>query len=124
MTHSHSHSHGHGHTHDHGEVERTEEPRFDRGTRVRLTEAVLEKYKRRPEYAQGAEGVVEQLRGAYLPPTATSDTEGEYLYSVRFRPREIWGADHPEANGSVYLDVWEDALERTQSPAQKATTDE
>jgi len=121
---THSHSHGHGHAHDHGKVERAEDPRFDPGTRVRLTEAVLEKYKRRPEYAQGAKGVVEQLRGAYLPPTATDDAEGEYLYSVRFRPREIWGADHPEENGSVYIDVWEDALARTQPTEQEAATDE
>lgn len=118
-----THSHSHGHAHDHDEVTLAEEPRFDPGTPVRLTEAVLEKYKRRPEYAQGAEGMVEQLRGAYLPPTATGNTEGEYLYSVRFRPREIWGADHPEENGSVYIDVWEDALERTH-PEERESSDQ
>lgn len=102
---------GHAHSHDHGSVELDAEPRFNPGERVRLNRAVIEKYKRRPEYAEGAHGVVEQLRGAYLPPTATDGADGEYLYSVRFRPRQIWGDDHPERNGSVYIDVWEDALD-------------
>lgn len=105
---------GHSHVHPHDEeieIDLTEDPQFERGTRVRLIQAVLEKYKRRPEYAEGAEGVIEGVRGAYLPPTATDETEGEYLYSVRFRPQGIWGADHPEENGSVYIDVWEDAIE-------------
>jgi nitrile hydratase len=111
-SHSHSDSHSHSHHHDHDvTVELDEEPRFDPGQRVRLNRAVIEKYKRRPEYAEGADGVVEQVRGAYLPPTATDEIEGEYLYSVRFRPRQIWGDDHPEKNGSVYIDVWEDALD-------------
>jgi nitrile hydratase len=101
----------HSHSHDHSEIELAEEPRFEAGIRIRLTQAVLEKYKRRPEYAEGAEGVIEQVRGAYLPPTATDETDGEYLYSIRFRPQELWGADHPEENGSVYIDVWEDAIE-------------
>lgn len=95
-----------------GEVEITDEPQFASGTRVRLTEAVFEKYKRRPEYAEGAEGVIKQVRGAYLPPTAEDTTEAEYLYSVQFRPQEVWGADHPEQNGSLHIDVWEDAIEK------------
>lgn len=102
---------GHSHPHSHDEVDLTEGPRFEPGTQVRLSQAILEKYKRRPEYAEGAEGVIEQIRGAYLPPTATDETDGEYLYSVRFRPQELWGVDHPEKNGSVYIDVWEDAIE-------------
>lgn len=103
--------HGHSHAHPHGEVEIADEPRFAPGARVRLTQAVTEKYKRRPAYAEGAEGVIERVRGAYLPPSADDETAGEYLYSVQFRPQEIWGADHPERNGSVYIDVWEDAIE-------------
>jgi nitrile hydratase len=105
-------SHTHSHSHSHGEVdiELTEDPRFEPGTRVRLTEAVLEKYKRRPEYAEGAEGVIEQVRGAYLPPTATDEADGEYLYSVRFHPQDIW-EDHPEENGGIYIDLWERAIE-------------
>lgn len=105
--------HGHSHAHVHkGEIEVADEPRFASGTQVRLTEAVPEKYKRRPDYAEGAEGVIKQVRDAYLPPTAEDTSEAEYLYSVQFQPQEIWGADHPEQNGSLHIDVWEDAIEK------------
>ncbi|MGM0717802.1 MAG: SH3-like domain-containing protein [Halobacteriota archaeon] len=105
-----SHTHSHSNSHDEVDVELAEEPRFDPGTRVQLTEAVLEKYKRRPAYAEGAEGVIEQVRGAYLPPTAIDETDGEYLYSVRFLPQDLWEG-HPEENGSIYIDLWEKAIE-------------
>ncbi len=110
MTSEHTHSHAHPHR-DEVEVELSDEPQFESGTRVQLVQAALEKYKRRPEYAEGAEGVIEWVHGAYLPPTAVGEPKGEYLYSVRFRPQEIWGPDHPERNGSVYIDIWEDAIE-------------
>lgn len=105
---------GHSHAHHHeGEIEDgpADEPRFEPGMRVRLTQAETEKYKRRPEYAEGAEGVIERLHGPYLPPTAADEPEAEYLYSVEFRPQEIWGTDHPEPNGHVYIDVWETTIE-------------
>lgn len=104
---------GHAHAHHHGEVEGglSDDPQFEPGTQVTVTTAATEKYKRRPSYAEGAQGVIAQVRGAYLPPTATDVTEGEYLYSVQFRPREIWGPDHPEENGTIYIDVWEAAIE-------------
>jgi len=103
--------HGHSHSHVHDEVKITEEPQFAPGTRIRITQAVLEKYKRRPEYAEGAEGVIKHIHGAYIPPTAEDRSEAEYLYSVQFRPQEIWDADHPEQNGTLHIDVWEDAIE-------------
>jgi hypothetical protein len=106
MTPKHSHAHHHDAT-----IELNKEPRFEPGTRVRLNRALIEKYKRRPEYAEDVDGVVEQVRGAYLPPTTTDETKEEYLYSVRFHPRQIWGSDHPEENGNVYIDIWEDALD-------------
>lgn len=112
-----NHTHEHGHTHSEGldpeEVSHT--PHFSSGTEVLLREAVPERYKRRPEYAEGAQGVVEHLHGAYVPAESQdeADPEHEFLYSVRFSHTEIWGEDHPEPNGSIYIDIWETALERT-----------
>lgn len=111
MTAGHSHD---PHSHPHREAvdgALLDEPRFEPGLRVRLVGVNTEKYKRHPEYAEGAIGEIERIHGAYRSPTATDETAGEYLYSVRFRPRELWGEGHPERNGSVYTDVWEDALE-------------
>lgn len=104
--------HPHKHSHETGtSVELNVDPQFEPGMRVMLRKATLEKYKRRPEYAENAEGIVEEVRGAYIPPTGTDARDGEYLYSIRFLPQEIWRSDHPEKNGSVYVDVWEEALE-------------
>jgi nitrile hydratase len=35
----------------------------------------------------------------------------QHVYSVRFTARELWGAQAPSRD-SVYLDLWEDYLER------------
>lgn len=116
MTTEHSHEHGHGHTHeglDPEDVSRT--PKFSPGTDVLLRDATPERYKRRPEYAEGAQGAISHLHGAYIPPGGQSkaDSQYEFLYSVRFSHTEIWGDDHPEPNGSIHIDIWESALKTT-----------
>lgn len=122
MTAEHTHDHDHDHGHTHAERRDPEElsraPRFDSGTSVVLRDAAPERYKRRPEYAEGAEGTIEHLHGAYVPPGSQdeSDPEYEFLYSVRFTHTEIWGDDHPEPNGSIYIDIWETALKRAETP--------
>lgn len=79
-------------------------PAFGPGTPVVVT-TVSERYKRRPAYAEAARGVVDRVHGSYRPP---GGDDREYLYAVRFDPAELW-AD-AEANGAVYVDVWEGAL--------------
>jgi len=89
------------------------EPAFEVGTRVKLRTAKDGRYKRRPEYAENAEGVIKHVRGAYEPPAKTSkQTNYEYLYSVEFSHKDIWGENHPESNGSVVIDIWETPLKK------------
>jgi nitrile hydratase len=52
--------------------------------------------------------------GIFIFPDANAAGGGEnpqHLYSVRFTARELWGPD-ASATDSVYLDLWEDYLER------------
>lgn len=114
MTVEHTSDHGHTHPERLDPEELSESPRFESETSVILRDAAPERYKRRPEYAEGAQGVIENLHGAYVPPTSQdeADPEYEYLYSVRFTHTEIWGGDHPEPNGSIYIDIWETALKQ------------
>lgn len=82
-------------------------PAFEPRTRVVVGE-VSEGYKRRPDYAQDASGVVERVHGEYVPPNTA---ESEFLYSVRFDPSELW--EDSESNQAVYIDLWESALAPT-----------
>jgi hypothetical protein len=81
------------------------DPAFETRARVVVGE-VSEGYKRRPDYAQNASGVVERVHGEYVPPNTG---ELEFLYSVRFDSGELW--ENPESNQAVYIDLWESALE-------------
>jgi hypothetical protein len=80
------------------------DPAFEPRTRVVVGE-VSEGYKRRPDYARNASGIVECVHGEYLPPDTA---EPELLYSVRFDAGELW--EDSESNQAVYIDLWESAL--------------
>jgi len=80
-------------------------PAFEPRTRVVVRE-VSEGYKRRPDYAEDASGIVECVHGEYLPPDTAAS---EFLYSVRFDASEVW--EDSESNQAVYIDLWESALE-------------
>lgn len=93
------------------------EPEFEVGTQVKLRTLDDGRYKRRPEYAENAEGTIKHVRGAYEPPEdpapgVSKQTNYEFLYSVEFSHEDIWGEDHPESNGSVVIDIWETPLEK------------
>ena len=50
----------------------------------------------------------------FVLPDTNAEFLGEnpqHLYSVRFTARELWG-EHASARDSVYLDMWDDYLER------------
>ena len=113
--HSHEHEHGHGHNHERRDPEEiSRSPRFEPSTDVILRDAVPERYKRHPDYAEGSEGVIESLHGAYMPPENPNESHSDYefLYSVWFTHAELFGDDHPESNGRIYIDIWEAALEK------------
>ena len=53
-------------------------------------------------------------RGVFVFPDTNAEFLGEkpqHLYSVRFTARELWG-DRASRRDFVYLDMWDDYLER------------
>ena len=53
-------------------------------------------HTRLPRYARGRAGVVERVHGAHVLPDANAHGAGEqpqWLYTVRFAARELWGDD-------------------------------
>jgi len=74
-------------------------PAFAPEARVVVRDVDAGGYKRRPDYAAGATGVVEAVRGTYRPPDGG---DLEHLYAVRF--------DAADRNGAVYVDLWESGL--------------
>jgi nitrile hydratase len=69
---------------------------------------------RLPRYARGKRGTVSRDHGVFIFPDTNAARQGQkpqHLYSVRFPARELWGSEAAPADG-VYLDLWEDYLER------------
>ena len=87
---------------------------FKRGQRVRARNIHPTGHTRLPRYARGKVGAVVEDRGVFVFPDTNAEFLGEkpqHLYSVRFTARELWG-DRASTRDSVYLDMWEDYLER------------
>jgi nitrile hydratase len=87
-------------------------PRFRAGDRVRAINRNPSGHTREPRYVRGRVGVVHEHHGAHVYPdqSAKGVQVGQHLYSVRFTARELWG-ENADANGSVYVDLWEEYLE-------------
>jgi hypothetical protein len=85
--------------------------RFAVGDRVRTRNTHPHGHTRLPRYARGRIGAVERIHGCHVFPDRNAHFEGEdpqWLYSVRFSARELWGTD--EAH-SVSIDAFEPYLE-------------
>jgi nitrile hydratase subunit beta len=70
-------------------------------------------HTRLPRYARGKQGVIARVHGAYAFADTVASGLGDnpqYVYSVRFHGRELWG-DDAEPNTVVFLDLWESYLE-------------
>ncbi|MGW3849019.1 SH3-like domain-containing protein [Streptomyces fagopyri] len=71
-------------------------------------------HTRLPGYARGRTGVVELVQPASVLPYTNAHFLGEnpqHVYSVRFEPRELWGADaEPFA---LTAELYESCLETT-----------
>jgi nitrile hydratase len=94
--------------------EPTVRPLFKVGQRVRARNINPTGHTRLPRYARGRTGVIVQDHGVYTFPDTNAHFQGEkrqHVYSVRFAARELWGAD-ASPRDSVYLDLWDDYLER------------
>ena len=90
-------------------------PLFKAGQRVRARNIHPTGHTRLPRYARGRTGVVQRDHGVYVFPDTNAHSNGEkrqHVYSVRFAARELWG-ETASPRDSVYLDLWDDYLERT-----------
>ena len=89
-------------------------PSFTVGQRVRARNINPLGHTRVPRYARGKTGVVHRDHGVYVFPDTNAHFQGEkrqHVYSVRFTAGELWG-DSVSRRDSVYLDMWDDYLER------------
>ena len=88
--------------------------RYARGDRVRTRIADPPHHTRLPRYARGKHGTIDHHHGAFVFPDTNAHFLGEkpqHVYSVRFTARELWG-DQASPRESVYLDMWDDYLDR------------
>jgi nitrile hydratase len=89
-------------------------PSFKVGQRVRARNINPTGHTRLPRYARGKTGVVHRDHGVYAFPDTNAHFQGEkrqHVYSVRFTAGELWG-DRASRRDSVYVDMWDDYLER------------
>ncbi|MEU9315059.1 nitrile hydratase subunit beta [Streptomyces sp. NPDC048295] len=71
-------------------------PAFTVGEHVRAKDMSPPGHTRLPGYVRGHVGVVERIQPAAVLPDTNAHFQGEnpqYVYSVRFDSRELWGAD-------------------------------
>jgi nitrile hydratase len=88
-------------------------PRFAAGQSVRARDINPVGHTRLPRYVRGRRGTIECDHGAHVFPDSNAKFEGEnpqYLYTVRFGARELWGEAANPAD-AVYLDLWESYLD-------------
>jgi nitrile hydratase len=88
--------------------------RFRPGQRVRARNIHPTGHTRLPRYARGKRGTIVRDYGVFVFPDTSAHSLGEkpqHVYSVRFAARELWG-EQASPRDSVYVDMWEDYLER------------
>jgi nitrile hydratase len=87
--------------------------RFKAGERVRAKNIHPATHTRLPRYARGRVGVVERVHGTHVFPDTAALGKGEdpqWLYTVRFDARELWGAD-ADPKLKVSVEAFEPYLE-------------
>ena len=87
--------------------------RFAVGDRVRTRTMHPRGHTRLPRYARGHVGTVVAVRGGHVLPDRNAHGGGEHpewLYTVRFDARELWGED-ADPTSTVDVDAWESYLE-------------
>jgi nitrile hydratase subunit beta len=89
--------------------------RFALGSKVRTRNIHPSHHTRLPRYARDKVGVVSLIHGAHVFPDSNAAGRGEspqWLYTVRFEARELWG-DDADPSASMSIDAWESYLEPT-----------
>jgi len=88
--------------------------RFRAGDRIRTVSVQPDHHTRLPAYARGKIGVVECAHGAHVFPDTNAQGLGEspqWLYTVVFEARELWGDAVCEPRSVVSVDAFEPYLE-------------
>jgi nitrile hydratase len=87
-------------------------PVFGPGQRVRARDISPPGHTRLPHYVRGHTGVIERIQPAAVLPDTNAHFQGEhpqYVYSVRFGSRELWGDD--TESFAVAAELYESYLE-------------
>jgi nitrile hydratase len=87
--------------------------RFRVGDVVRARNMHPVGHTRLPRYVRGRTGEIARVNGAHVFPDSHAHGMGEdpqWLYTVRFAARELWGEDR-NADDGVHADLWEPYLE-------------
>jgi nitrile hydratase subunit beta len=86
--------------------------RFRPGDWVRAKTLNPAGHTRLPRYVRGHAGVIEAINGFQLfaDASARGEERAEWLYTVRFEGRELWGAD-TDPTLAVSINAWESYLE-------------
>ena len=95
-------------------------PGFKVGDRVVARNFNPEHHTRLPRYARGKRGVVRYDQGVFVFPDTHAHGQGakpQHVYTVMFEAKELWGPDGNK-RARVYLDCWEDYLERDRTAAK------
>ena len=88
--------------------------RFSIGTRVRTAALQPEHHTRLPAYARGKSGVIARVHGAHVFPDTHAQGLGEspqWLYTVTFDARELWGERAPAPHSIISVDAFEPYLQ-------------
>jgi nitrile hydratase len=86
---------------------------FKAGVRVRAKNLNPATHTRLPRYVRGHVGTIERVIGCHVFPDSNALGSGEnpqWLYTVRFEGRELWGAG-ADPSVKVSVDAWEPYLE-------------
>jgi nitrile hydratase subunit beta len=97
-------------------------PGFKVGDRVVARNFNPEHHTRLPRYARGKRGVIRYDHGVFVFPDTHAHGQGgkpQHVYTVAFEARELWDPDQ-NRRAPVYLDCWEDYLERDRAAAKPA----
>ena len=88
--------------------------RFETGEAVRTRNIHPLSHTRLPRYARGRTGVIDRIYGCHVFPDSFVLGKGDdpqWLYAVRFKARELWGAD-ADPTVTVLIDAFEPYLAR------------
>lgn len=89
-------------------------PRFAVGECVRSRGQAPDHHTRLPGYARGKQGVIDRVIGPHVFADAHARGQGEapqWLYTVLFEARELWGDEAGAQHSAVSIDAWESYLQ-------------